>query len=129
MTGNPLLLVIVAGIMFAVLGGVTLLSHIYSLNGIKSKTVGDGQHGTARWATKAEIKKIYKHVKLVTSSGSAVATYEYDAWGNILSKSGTMADKNPLRYRGYYYDAETGFYYLQSRYYLCVKTVPKPQKP
>ena len=33
MTGNPLLLVIVAGIMFAVLGGVTLLSHIYSLNG------------------------------------------------------------------------------------------------
>jgi len=62
MTGNPLLLVIVAGIMFAVLGGVTLLSHIYSLNGIKSKTVGDGQHGTARWATKAEIKKIYKHV-------------------------------------------------------------------
>ena len=62
MAGNPLLLVIVAGIMFAVLGGVTLLSHIYSLNGIKSKTVGDGQHGTARWATKAEIKKIYKHV-------------------------------------------------------------------
>jgi len=62
MTGNPLLLVIVAGIMFAVLGGVTLLSHIYSLNGIKSKTVGDGQHGTARWASKAEIKKIYKHV-------------------------------------------------------------------
>ena len=56
-------------------------------------------------------------VKLVTSSGSVVATYEYDAWGNILSKSGTMADKNPLRYRGYYYDNETGFYYLQSRYY------------
>ena len=62
MTGNPLLLVIVAGIMFAVLGGVTLLSHIYSLNGIKSKTVGDGQHGTARWATKADIMKFYKHV-------------------------------------------------------------------
>lgn len=56
-------------------------------------------------------------VKLVTSSGSVVASYEYDAWGNILSKSGTMADKNPLRYRGYYYDSETGFYYLQSRYY------------
>ena len=62
MTGNPLLLVVVAGIMFAVLGGVTLLSHIYSLNGIKSKTVGDGQHGTARWANKSEIKKIYRHV-------------------------------------------------------------------
>ena len=56
-------------------------------------------------------------VKLVTASGSEVASYAYDAWGNILSQSGSMADKNPLRYRGYYYDAETGFYYLQSRYY------------
>ena len=56
-------------------------------------------------------------VKLVTASGSEVASYAYDAWGNILSQSGSMADKNPLRYRGYYYDVETGFYYLQSRYY------------
>ena len=56
-------------------------------------------------------------VKLVTASGDVVANYEYDAWGNILSQSGSMADKNPLRYRGYYYDSETGFYYLQSRYY------------
>ncbi len=53
MTGNPLMLVIVAAVMFAILGGVTLLSHVYSLNGIKSKTVGHGQHGTARWATKS----------------------------------------------------------------------------
>ena len=56
-------------------------------------------------------------VKLVTESGAVVASYEYDAWGNILSQSGSMADVNPLRYRGYYYDVETGFYYLQSRYY------------
>ena len=62
MTGNPILLVVVAAVMFAVLGGVTLLSHVYSLNGIKSKTVGHGQHGTARWATKAEIHKTYKHI-------------------------------------------------------------------
>ena len=41
---------IVGAVMFTVLGGVTLLAHIYSLNNIKSKTVGDGQHGTARWA-------------------------------------------------------------------------------
>ena len=54
---------IVAGvIMFAVLGGVTLLSHIYNLNNIKSKTVGDGQHGTARWATQGEIKRTYQHI-------------------------------------------------------------------
>jgi len=55
-------LVIVGIVMFAVLGGLTLLSHMYTLNGIKSKTVGDGQHGTARWATKSEIKSTYKHV-------------------------------------------------------------------
>lgn len=48
--------------MFCVLGGITLLSHIYNLNNIKSKTVGDGQHGTARWATKHEIKKTYRHI-------------------------------------------------------------------
>lgn len=56
-------------------------------------------------------------VKLVTASGTVVASYEYDAWGNILSQSGSLAEINPLRYRGYYYDSETGFYYLQSRYY------------
>jgi len=55
-------LIFVAVLMFCVLSGVTLLAHIYSLNNIKAKTVGDGQHGTARWATKAEIKKVYRHV-------------------------------------------------------------------
>ena len=46
-----------------------------------------------------------------------MASYTYNAWGEIISSSGSMADINPLRYRGYYYDTETGFYYLQSRYY------------
>lgn len=55
-------LVIVSAAMVCVLVGVTLLAHIYSLNSIKSKTVGDGQHGTARWAIKAEIRKTYQHV-------------------------------------------------------------------
>ena len=56
-------------------------------------------------------------VKLVDVSGAEVASYEYDAWGRVLSVEGDMAGINPLRYRGYYYDSETGFYYLQSRYY------------
>lgn len=55
-------LIIVGAVMFCVLGGITLLAYVYNLNGIKSKTVGDGQHGTARWATKAEIRKTYQHV-------------------------------------------------------------------
>lgn len=49
-------------IMGSVLVGITLISHLYSLNRIKSRTVGDGQHGTARWATKAEIRKSYEHI-------------------------------------------------------------------
>ncbi len=47
----------------------------------------------------------------------ALTTTMYDAWGKLISSSGSLADINPLRYRGYYYDTETGFYYLQSRYY------------
>ncbi len=47
--------------------------------------------------------------------------YTHDAWGNVLSTTGSMAGtlgaNNPLRYRGYVYDRETGLYYLQSRYY------------
>ena len=56
-------------------------------------------------------------VRLVNSSGTAVASYEYDPYGNIISQSGALADTNPLRYRSYYFDSESGFYYLQSRYY------------
>ena len=48
--------------MFAIIGGITLISHIYNLNEIKSKTVGDGQHGTARFSTKGELRKIYKYI-------------------------------------------------------------------
>ena len=58
---------------------------------------------------------------LVDSSGTQVVAYTYDAWGNILSITGSMADglgyTNPFRYRGYFYDTETGLYYLGSRYY------------
>jgi len=56
-------------------------------------------------------------VKLVNASGATVASYAYDAWGKVLSATGSMAEVNPIRYRGYYYDAETELYYLQSRYY------------
>ena len=54
---------------------------------------------------------------LVDGKGNEVAAYTYDPYGKVLASSGTMAEINPLRYRGYYQDSETGFYYLQSRYY------------
>ena len=56
-------------------------------------------------------------VKLIQTNGYVVAHYTYDAWGYILNCGGNLAEVNPIRYRGYYYDNETGFYYLQSRYY------------
>jgi len=56
-------------------------------------------------------------LKVIDSTGTVKASYSYDAWGNILTATGDMAEINPLRYRGYYYDTETGWYYLQSRYY------------
>lgn len=60
---QPVVMLLVSGvIMFSVIGGLSLLAHYYTLNGIKSKTVGDGQHGTARFATKKEIEETYVEV-------------------------------------------------------------------
>ncbi len=62
-------------------------------------------------------------VQLIYQGGTVYAEYSYDTWGNVTSIKGSStgdmyyANLNPLRYRGYYYDTETGFYYLQSRYY------------
>lgn len=50
------LLMAVAGVVLLVFGGISVLSNSYTLNGIKSRTVGDGQHGTARWATPKEVR-------------------------------------------------------------------------
>ena len=60
-------------------------------------------------------------IGIVDSTGTVVVEYTYDEWGKPLTKTGTLANTigtiNPIRYRGYYYDSETGFYYCQSRYY------------
>ena len=65
-------------------------------------------------------------IGLIDSIGNKVVSYTYDAWGKMLSKTGTLASTlgtiQPFRYRGYVFDEETGLYYLQSRYYnsdLC----------
>lgn len=60
-------------------------------------------------------------IALVDASGKAVVNYTYDSWGKLLSITGSLKDtigvQNPFRYRGYYYDNETGMYYLKNRYY------------
>lgn len=85
--GNASGLIIAAAVMFTILGLISLLAHIYNLNNIKARTVGDGQHGTARFADKREIRKTYKHV-----------LYEPQKWRE-QAKNGeqpTMPDGNPL---------------------------------
>ncbi len=58
---------------------------------------------------------------LVDANGTAVVNYRYDSWGTVTGISGSMAGTlgkdNPYRFKGYYYDEETGMYYLKSRYY------------
>ena len=58
---------------------------------------------------------------LVDANGTAVVNYRYDSWGMLTgitgSMAGTLGKDNPYRFKGYYYDEETGMYYLKSRYY------------
>ena len=63
---------------------------------------------------------------ILDSNGNVVVEYKYDSWGNhaVLSANGAdltdathIGNRNPFRYRGYFYDVETGLYYLQTRYY------------
>nr|MBQ4456364.1 peptidoglycan-binding protein [Clostridia bacterium] len=60
-------------------------------------------------------------VGIVDSNGTEVVKYTYDAWGRVLSTTGSLASTlgtvQPFRYRGYVYDVETGLYYLRDRYY------------
>ena len=66
-------------------------------------------------------------VAILDTNSNIVARYTYDAWGKVLSvtdangnantSSTFIGNVNPIRYRGYYYDTETGWYYLNSRYY------------
>ena len=62
MSASVWILIAAGAAMFLAIGGLSMMSHHYTLGNIKSRTVGDGQHGTARWATDKEIKQTYAHV-------------------------------------------------------------------
>ena len=92
------------------------LSHIRYYDGLGNQT-----NYYAVTNIRGDVQAIYN------ASGTLVVEYTYDAWGNAIEiKDGygnTITDEtnighlNRIRYRGYYYDAETGFYYVSSRYY------------
>ena len=91
------------------------------------------RNGTsATWTSYDYLKNLQGDILGICSvSGGGIVTihaaYEYDPWGKLLgvrnNSGGVISDetsialRNPLRYRGYYYDSDTGYYYLKSRYY------------
>ncbi len=90
--------------------GDEFIYYLYGIEGITGM-IYNGQYYFYKKNVLGDVTETYN------SNGSEVASYDYDAWGNVINKSGTMADVNPIRYRSYYYDSETGFYYLNTRYY------------
>ena len=86
----------VVSVMGVVIGSILFFSQHYTLDGIKSKTVGDGQHGTARWATKKEIGKIFQHVPFQPAlwrRGEALPT---KTQGLILGSTGKKSEVTAL---------------------------------
>ena len=98
--------------------GTTGATQIYYYYDDGGRAYGFSYNGTMyyyQFNLQGDVTGIYN------SNGQLVTEYKYDPWGKVLSVTGSMASTvgqaNPIRYRGYYYDSETGFYFLQSRYY------------
>ena len=88
---------------------VVILDFLYDDSGV---ILGVVYNGTAYYYR----KNLWGDITgIVNASGSVVVSYTYDSWGNPVSITGSMASTlgeiNPMRYRGYYYDNETGLYY------------------
>ena len=101
---------------------IRTIYYVYDANG---SVVGMKYNGVQYWYQKNMQGDV---VRILNEGGAEVAIYTYDAWGKILQitdKDGNdvsgspnhIANINPFRYRGYYYDVETGWYYLNARYY------------
>ncbi len=93
----------------------TTNSYFYGKNGVEGFTIDHAQGGYFFGKNlQGDITEIYD-----AEFGQCVGKYVYDAWGNctIVLDTNGVASANPFRYRGYYYDTETGLYYVKSRYY------------
>ena len=95
--------------------GSNTIYYIYDDKGLPTGIVYNGVTYTYRKNVQGDI------IAILDSAGTEVVNYTYNAWGLIINASGslvsTLGYANPFRYRGYYYDTETGYYYLNSRYY------------
>ncbi len=93
----------------------TYIYYVYDEKGAIMGMMYNNQLYTFRKNLQGDVTGIY------TANGNLVVEYTYSPYGEVLSVTGTLASTigtaNPFRYRGYYYDTETGFYYVSSRYY------------
>ena len=92
------------------------LYYIYGVDGVAGFCY-NGATYLYRKNVQGDVTHIYKHE--LDSTLTLVAQYVYDAWGNCktITDVDGIATLNPFRYRSYYFDEETGLYYLQTRYY------------
>ena len=88
-------------------------AYFYDESGSPVGFMFHGQNYYFEKTLQSDISRIYD------SEGNVVGEYLYDAWGNLLNADSLteIAKQNPFRYRGYYFDSETGMYYVSSRYY------------
>ena len=86
----------VVSVMGVVIGAILFFSQHYTLDGIKSKTVGDGQHGTARWATKGEIRHSFQHVPFRPALWRKGEELPTKAQGLILGSTGKKNEVTAL---------------------------------
>ena len=101
--------------------GANHLYYYYDANG----SIGSISYNGVRYAFRKNLQG--DAIAILDTDGEVVARYTYDAWGKVLSVTDAngnaitsathVANANPIRYRGYYYDTDTGWYYLNSRYY------------
>ena len=94
MSQNLWILLAVGGVVTVVIITLSLLADNHNLDHIKSKTVGDGQHGTARWATEQEIRRSYTHVPFRVQDwrkGKNLPQAQGLVLGSRKEKSGTTA--------------------------------------
>lgn len=108
------------GVIISQSDGTNTMYFQYDMNGLP---IGFIYNGTQYFYMTNQMGDI---IAITDSNGDIIIQYVYDEWGKLLnvytinednSAQSEVANANPLRYRGYYYDTETGYYYLQSRYY------------
>ena len=104
-----------SGLLVSMTDGTNTLNFTYDPDGIALGVNLNGTDYYYLYNAQGDVIALYD------SAGTVVTEYKYDSWGKLLSTTGSAASTigllNPLRYRGYFYDTDLGFYLLESRYY------------